>query len=236
MTSKLPNNSSLWNTPIFLPLSLSVFLLISGFAVSPIWDPIILEIANTDSQQASYQWSFVDPAIRHSWTWWNSFTPLLWVSVLVTFLVIHTPSSVLVIHTPSSVLVILSVGFWDFSLTLHPTFLSSWFVLLVLAWNQVFESLFLVYGFWLILLGPWLLVLVFHSWSLILDSSLFGLCFWSRTWIFESWCTLVWLILLGPSLGSYFLLLLLGSYFLLLLLHSSSFILASLTLHPSSWA
>ena len=215
MTSKLPNNSSLWNTPIFLPLSLSVFLLISGFAVSPIWDPIILEIANTDSQQASYQWSFVDPAIRHSWTWWNSFTPLLWVSVLVTFLVIHTPSSVLVIHTPSSVLVILSVGFWDFSLTLHPTFLSSWFVLLVLAWNQVFESLFLVYGFWLILLGPWLLVLVFHSWSLILDSSLFGLCFWSRTWIFESWCTLVWLILLGSS--------------------SSLLVLSFFTLHPSSF-
>ena len=217
MTSKLPNNSSLWNTPIFLPLSLSVFLLISGFAVSPIWDPIILEIANTDSQQASYQWSFVDPAIRHSWTWWNSFTPLLWVSVLVTFLVIHTPSSVLVI---------LSVGFWDFSLTLHPTFLSSWFVLLVLAWNQVFESLFLVYGFWLILLGPWLLVLVFHSWSLILDSSLFGLCFWSRTWIFESWCTLVWLILLGSSSW----LILLGSSSPLFILHpcffnSSSFIL-----------
>ena len=228
MTSKLPNNSSLWNTPIFLPLSLSVFLLISGFAVSPIWDPIILEIANTDSQQASYQWSFVDPAIRHSWTWWNSFTPLLWVSVLVTFLVIHTPSSVLVIHTPSSVLVILSVGFWDFSLTLHPTFLSSWFVLLVLAWNQVFESLFLVYGFWLILLGPWLLVLVF-----------FTLSRWFLTLRY-----LVFVFDLEPGslslgvllFGSYFLVLLLGSYFLVLLLHSSSFILASLTLHPSSWA
>ena len=203
MTSKLPNNSSLWNTPIFLPLSLSVFLLISGFAVSPIWDPIILEIANTDSQQASYQWSFVDPAIRHSWTWWNSFTPLLWVSVLVTFLVIHTPSSVLVIHTPSSVLVILSVGFWDFSLTLHPTFLSSWFVLLVLAWNQVFESLFLVYGFWLILLGPWLLVLVF-----------FTLSRWFLTLRY-----LVFVFDLEPgslSLG----VLLFGSYFLVLLLHS----------------
>ena len=219
MTSKLPNNSSLWNTPIFLPLSLSVFLLISGFAVSPIWDPIILEIANTDSQQASYQWSFVDPAIRHSWTWWNSFTPLLWVSVLVTFLVIHTPSSVLVIHTPSSVLVILSVGFWDFSLTLHPTFLSSWFVLLVLAWNQVFESLFLVYGFWLILLGPWLLVLVFLTLSR-----------WFLTLRY-----LVFVFDLEPgslSLGVLFF----GSYFLVLLLHSSSFILASLTLHPSSWA
>lgn len=210
MTSKLPNNSSLWNTPIFLPLSLSVFLLISGFAVSPIWDPIILEIANTDSQQASYQWSFVDPAIRHSWTWWNSFTPLLWVSVLVTFLVIHTPSSVLVI---------LSVGFWDFSLTLHPTFLSSWFVLLVLAWNQVFESLFLVYGFWLILLGPWLLVLVFLTLSR-----------WFLTLRY-----LVFVFDLEPgslSLGVLFF----GSYFLVLLLHSSSFILASLTLHPSSWA
>ena len=162
MTSKLPNNSSLWNTPIFLPLSLSVFLLISGFAVSPIWDPIILEIANTDSQQASYQWSFVDPAIRHSWTWWNSFTPLLWVSVLVTFLVIHTPSSVLVIHTPSSVLVILSVGFWDFSLTLHPTFLSSWFVLLVLVLKP---------GLWVLVLGLWFLTNT--SWSLTLGFGFF---------------------------------------------------------------
>ena len=88
MTSKLPNNSSLWNTPIFLPLSLSVFLLISGFAVSPIWDPIILEIANTDSQQASYQRSFRE-LDNSSWTYSNSFTPLLQVSVLV----IHTPSS-----------------------------------------------------------------------------------------------------------------------------------------------
>ena len=153
MTSKLPNNSSLWNTPIFLPLSLSVFLLISGFAVSPIWDPIILEIANTDSQQASYQWSFVDPAIRHSWTWWNSFTPLLWVSVLVTFLVIHTPSSVLVI---------LSVGFWDFSLTLHPSFLSSWFVLLVLVLKP---------GLWVLVLVLWFLTNT--SWSLTLGFGFF---------------------------------------------------------------
>ena len=216
MTSKLPNNSSLWNTPIFLPLSLSVFLLISGFAVSPIWDPIILEIANTDSQQASYQWSFVDPAIRHSWTWWNSFTPLLWVSVLVTFLVIHTPSSVLVIHTPSSVLVILSVGFWDFSLTLHPSFLSSWFVLLVLVLKP---------ALWVLVLGLWFLTNT--SWSLTLG---FGF----SLLVPDSWLFVIWSLFLISNLDLWVLVYscLAHTSWFFFLAHTSWFFFS--TLHPSS--
>ena len=165
-----PNNSSLWNTLIFLLslwntlifllslwntlISVSVYLLISGFAVSPIWNPVILEIASTDSQQASYQWSFMISVIRpgysgtpsllcYGFQFW-SFIPLLqfWSVVL-------DPRTIVLVAALGHCILGLTSCFCVFgSRTLIP-------------WPFVHGSAFFTLGLCFLSLGSWF----FGSWN-----------------------------------------------------------------------